>query len=73
MVSFFAINFSICFKKGKKGKKEKRTKQKEKRVIMKLSTFKKKFENKRLLGSCLVLALKFEPICHISFSVQLVC
>jgi len=41
MVSFFAINFSICFKKGKKGKKEKRTKQKEKRVIMKLSTFKK--------------------------------
>jgi hypothetical protein len=47
-LSFFAIDFFIFFKKG-----EKEQKKKKKKVIMKLSTFKKNCENKRLMGHSL--------------------
>jgi hypothetical protein len=53
--------FPIFFKK-KREKRKKRTKEKEKKSYHEIEYIKKNCENKSLLDSCLVLALKFEPI-----------
>jgi len=51
--------FPFVSKKGKKGKKNK---TKRKKSYHEIEYIQKNCENKRLLCSCLVLALKFEPI-----------
>jgi hypothetical protein len=52
MVSFFAIDFSICFKKGQKKEKE-RTKEKEKKSYHEIEYIQNNCENKSQLGSCI--------------------